>query len=96
MLCYVRLVSQHLSRITGTAEQAVAIEQHSSTGTWRSTGTSSRVGPKSDRSPGRHVGHWLFVLLLFTQVRIVESGAADARVDAGATTAPGITGLGEA
>ena len=93
MLCYVRLVSQHLSRITGTAEQAVAIKQHSSTGTWRSTSTSSRVGPKSDRSPGRHVGHWLFVLLLFTQVRIVESGAADARVDAGATTATGITGL---
>ena len=91
LLFYAGPVSQHFFYNSGTARQAVHTAKNLSTSTWRSTSTYSRVGPKSGHSSGRHVCQLLFVLLLFTYMPIVESGAVDARVDAGATTATEIT-----
>ena len=80
LLFHAGLVSQHFSYPSGTARHAITIAQRFPTGTRRSTSTFSRAGPKSDHIPGRHVCHFIFVLLLFTLIPTVESGAVDARV----------------
>ena len=79
LLFYAGPVSQHFLYKFGTASHTITLAQRFPT-TWRSTSTFSRVGPKSGHIPGRHVCHLIFVLILFTLIPTIESGAVDARV----------------